>query len=94
MVSPYMRVRWPRPPPSVRPPTPVLETIPLGVARPCSPVARSTSPQVAPPPTRTVRLPGSTWMSFISDRSITTPSSTVPSPAPLWPAPRIASGRS
>ena len=29
---------------SVRPPTPVVEIIPLGVASPCSPVARSTSP--------------------------------------------------
>ena len=29
--------------------------MPLGVARPCSSVARSTSPQVQPPPTRTVR---------------------------------------
>ena len=32
--------------------------IPLGVARPCSLVAASTSPQVQPPPTRTVRAVG------------------------------------
>ena len=37
---------------------------------------------------------GSTWMSFSSERSMTTPSSHVPSPAPLWPPPRIASSRS
>ena len=36
------------------PPTPVVEMIPDGVARPYSAVARSTSPQVHPPPTRTV----------------------------------------
>ena len=94
IARPYLRVRWPRPPPSVRPPTPVVEMIPLGVARPCSFVARSTSPQVQPPPTRTVRAPGSTSMSFSSERSITTPSSHVPSPAPLWPPPRTASSRS
>ena len=54
IVSPCLRVRWPRPPPSVRPPTPVVEMIPLGVASPNSCVARSTSPQVQPPATRTV----------------------------------------
>ena len=91
---PKRRVRWPRPPPSVRPPTPVVEMIPLGVASPCSPVARSTSPQVQPPPTRTVRAAGSTRMSLNAERSTTRPSSTVPSPAPLWPPPRIASRRS
>ena len=40
IARPNLRVRWPRPPPSVRPPTPVVEMMPLGVARPCSPVAR------------------------------------------------------
>ena len=49
-----MRERWPIPPPSVRPPTPVVEMIPHGTASPCSCVARSTSPHVAPPCTRTV----------------------------------------
>jgi hypothetical protein len=63
MARPHLRVRWPRPPPRVRPPTPVVEMIPLGVASPCSPVARSTAPQMQPPPTRTVRACGSTSMS-------------------------------
>ena len=94
IASPCLRLRWPMPPPSVRPPTPVVETIPLGVARPCSFVALSTSPQVQPPPARTVRACGSTSMSFSSDRSITTPSSAVPRPAPLWPPPRMASSKS
>ena len=58
IVRPYPRVRWPIPPPSVSPPTPVVEMIPHGTARPCSCVAASTSPQVAPPPTRTVRALG------------------------------------
>ena len=60
IARPCLRVRWPSPPPSVSPPTPVVEMIPLGVASPCSCVARSTSPQVQPPPTRTVRARGST----------------------------------
>ena len=49
--------------------------IPLGVASPCSPVAPSTSAQVQPPPTRTVRACGSTWTCFSRERSITIPSS-------------------
>ena len=48
------------PPPSVSPPTPVVEMTPHGTASPCSCVAASTSPHVAPPPTRTVRAPAST----------------------------------
>ena len=31
MVRPKVRVRWPMPPPSVSPATPVLLTVPLGV---------------------------------------------------------------
>ena len=42
------------PPPRVMPPTPVVEMMPLGVARPKAWVAWSTSPQVAPPSTRAV----------------------------------------
>ncbi len=91
IVRPHLRVRCPRPPPSVRPPTPVVEMIPLGVARPCSLVAASTSPQVQPPPTLAVRAPGSTATPFRPERSRTTPSSHVPNPAPLWPPPRTAS---
>ena len=62
MVRPWRRLRWPMPPPSVRPPTPVVPMIPLGVAMPTSCVARSTSPQVQPPPTRTVRASASMLM--------------------------------
>ena len=42
------------PPPSVSPPTPVVEMIPQGTASPCGWVAASTSAHVQPPPTRTV----------------------------------------
>ena len=42
------------PPPRVKPPTPVVEMIPDGTASPNACVAWSTSPQVQPPPTRTV----------------------------------------
>jgi hypothetical protein len=34
MVRPYCRVRYPMPPPSVRPPTPVVEMMPEGTASP------------------------------------------------------------
>ena len=34
IVRPHCRVRWPMPPPSVRPPTPVVEMMPAGTARP------------------------------------------------------------
>ena len=34
MVRPSLRVRWPRPPPSVSPPTPVFEMIPAGDSQP------------------------------------------------------------
>src|SRR2546427_7991745 len=34
MLKPHLRVRCPIPPPSVNPPTPVVEIIPLGVAMP------------------------------------------------------------
>ena len=44
IVSPNARVRCPRPPPSVRPPTPVVEITPAGTAPPCSCVAVSTWP--------------------------------------------------
>ena len=37
---------------------------------------------------------GSTSICFSGERSMTTPSSQVPSPAPLWPPPRTASSRS
>ena len=60
IVSPYWRVKWPMPPPRVRPPTPVVEMIPEGTASPNAWVAWSTSPQVLPAPTQTVLAAGST----------------------------------
>ena len=90
IVSPYVRVRCPVPPPSVRPPTPVVPMIPTGTASPCAWVAASTSLSSAPPWTRTMRAPGSTVISDICERSMTSPSSTLPSPPPLWPPPRTA----
>ena len=45
-----------------------------------------------PAPARTVRFAGSTCTPFIVDRSMTRPSSTLPSPGPLCPPPRIAIG--
>ena len=92
IVSPPPRVRWPRPPPSVMPPTPVVEMIPLGSASPNGCVAWSTSPSSEPPSTRATRETGSTITPRMAERSITRPSSTLPRPPPLWPPPRIASG--
>jgi hypothetical protein len=48
-VSPYWAVRWPIPPPSVKPATSVEPTTPPGVTRPWAWVAASKSSQVAPP---------------------------------------------
>jgi len=52
---------------------PVLDTTPLGVARPNAPVARSSSRIVTPAWARTVRRTGSTWIPFISEKSIIRP---------------------
>ena len=91
--SPYLRVRWPIPPPRVIP-TPVVEMIPLGAAMPNACVAWSTSP-ITQPPRDLVRSPrsGSTRTPLIADRSITSPSSTLPRPGPLCPPHRIAVSR-
>ena len=86
---PCFRVRWPTPPPS-RSPTPVVPMIPTGMARPNGCVAWSMSPSMQPPPTCAVRPSGSTLTQRIGERSSTRPSSTVPKPAPLCPAPRTA----
>ena len=48
------------PPPSVSPPTPVVEMMPPVVARPWAWVASLNAPQVAPPCARAVRRAGST----------------------------------
>ena len=94
MARPKRRDRWPRPPPRVRPATPVVEMMPLGVTRPYSCATRSTSPQVAPPWTRMVWATGSMRTSRMRLRSMTRPSSHMESPAPLWPPPRMATVRS
>src|SRR3954454_3351997 len=89
-VRPNWAVRWPMPPPSVSPVTPVEPTTPPGVARPCCWTAASKSSQVAPPPDRAMRVSGSTSTFRIRERSITSPSSTEQWPAGLWPPPRTA----
>ena len=90
IVSPCLRVRWPRPPPRVSPPTPVVEMIPAGVARPKAWRRGPGRPAAAPPSDpRGARLE-STRTPRMGARSITSPSSTSPSPGPLWPPPRTA----
>ena len=91
MVSPNLRVVHPKPPPSVRPATPVVELMPVGVARPNFCASLSKSASVAPGSTRAVREAGSTWTDFISERSISRPPSQTALPAMLWPPPRTAS---
>ena len=54
LVRPHFLVKCPMPPPRVKPPTPVVEIIPLGAARPKGCVAWSTSPQMQPAPAVTV----------------------------------------
>jgi len=45
---------------------------------------------VQPPSARTVLAAGSTRTPFMPERSITSPSSQIPNPPPLWPPPRTA----
>ena len=90
---PYLRVRWPIPPPRVRPAIPVVEMIPPGAARPKAWVAWSRSPQVHPPSARRSGLSGSTRIPFMEERSMTRPSSQTALPVTLWLPPRTASGR-
>ncbi len=59
-MSPCCAVRWPMPPPSVRPATPVEPTTPPGVTSPNACVAASKSSHVAPPWARAIRAPAST----------------------------------
>src|SRR5215203_138048 len=82
-VSPYLRTRWPNPPPSVKPPMPVLDTSPPVVASPCCWVAASNSFHLVPPPANARRNFTSTSTSFSCERSRTTPSSQVEKPATL-----------
>ena len=93
IVRPSARVRWPMPPPSVSPPTPVVPITPTGTVSACSWVAASRSFSSTPPCTCTTRAFGSTTISDISERSTTRPPSTLPSPPPLCPPPRTASVR-
>ena len=81
------------PPPRVRPPTPVLETMPPVVASPWAMVASFIMAQVAPPPALAVRFAGSTSMRVRPDRSTTIASSAVPKPGTLCPPPRTATSR-
>ena len=53
--SPWVWRSQPIPPDKVRPPTPVIDTTPPGVARPRAVVSWSTSPHVAPPWTQARR---------------------------------------
>src|SRR6476620_2332943 len=65
------------PPPSVNPPSPVLETSPPVVARPWACVAASNPAHFVPPPATARRAVASTSTVVIADRSTTMPSSQV-----------------
>ena len=90
---PSLRSSHPEPPPSVSPATPVVETRPPVVARPWAWVTRSTSAQMAPPPTLTMRRSTSTSMSAMPRMSSTTPSSHSDRPATECPPARTAIGK-
>ena len=94
IVIPCLRISQPMPPLSVRPAMPTAATSPPGVASPCSCAPALYSPQVRPASADATRRSGSTSSRFIAERSTTSPRSTVPYPAGLWPPPRTASGRS
>ena len=80
MVRPHFPLRYPRPPPRVSPPTPVVEMIPAGTASPNWWVAASSLPGVQPPPARTVRAAGSTSTASRRARSTTMSPSQTPAP--------------
>ena len=90
MVNPNLRVVQPKPPPSVRPATPVVELMPSGVTSPNSCASLSKSASVAPGSTRAVADAGSIRTDRIRDRSIRRPPSQTALPAMLWPPPRTA----
>src|SRR5215218_10345093 len=89
---PCLRSSQPEPPPSVRPATPVVDTRPPVVARPCSWVARSSCAQVAPPPTRATRRVVSTSTASRPRTSMTTPSHRH-TPVTEWPPARTDTSR-
>src|SRR5215207_179766 len=64
------RPSQPNPPPSVKPPTPVCDSVPPVVASPNACVSPSTSDHKHPPATRTVTNAGSTCTASMGDRSI------------------------
>ena len=91
-VRPCRPMRWPMPPPRVRPATPVVSKVPPGIASRCIALHASTLRHVAPPPTRARRDSGSISTPPISRRSIRRPPLHIEWPATLWPPPRIAIG--
>jgi hypothetical protein len=81
------------PPPKVRPAMPVVDTA-AGRGQPERlRFAIELGPQVRPASARAVRFSRSMRIPFISERSITIPSSHTALPATLWPPPRTAIGR-
>src|SRR6185503_6168 len=92
--SPHRRASQPIPPPSVRPPTPVWDTLPAVVARPCGSVARSSERRSAPPPTVARFAAGSTVTEPIGVRSIITPPCGTDRPRMPWPPHFTAMSRS
>ena len=93
-MRPCFRLIQPNPPPSVRPPTPVVELMPSGVASAKACASLSKSASVHPGSTRAVRPTGSMRTERICDRSIKSPPSQTALPAMLWPPPRTATSSS
>ena len=81
---PKLRVRKPKPPPSVAPASPTVASPPVGTAKPSAPSVVTTSPWVNPAPTVTVREPWSSRADFISLTSMTIPPVTFDQPSRLW----------
>jgi hypothetical protein len=86
-VNPSLRSSQPLPDPRTSPPTPVVETRPPVTARPCCWQIASSAPQVAPPPTFTIRFTGSTTAWSIGRRSMQIPPSTTADPVTPCPPP-------
>ena len=83
IARPHLRVRCPNPPPSVRPPTPVVEMMPLGVAESVGVGCLvDLAPCTAPTDRHGSLLRGRPGCPWSRDRSITRPSSQLPRPAP------------
>lgn len=92
MTRPCLPLRYPYPPPRVRPPMPVWLTVPPTVARPYFAAATSTSSQRQPPSAVMVLASGSTTTFRIFERSITMPFSMDAAPDVECPPPRTAKG--